>query len=62
MIEDFPFIEIENPPPSIIDMDGPIQKAAWLVDSRCLTYGNIMTKFALASRNSIFHLIPRPWT
>ncbi len=53
MIEDFPFIEIENPPPSIIDMDGPTQKAAWLVDSRCLTYGNILINSSTATMQKI---------
>jgi hypothetical protein len=42
VIEDFQYVEQENPPPSDIDMTDPTSKAKWLTDSRRFTYGNIL--------------------
>jgi hypothetical protein len=42
IMEDFNFVESENPPPSVVDLSDPTAKAAWLKDSRWLNYGNIL--------------------
>jgi len=42
VIEDFLFIISENPAPSDVDLNDPIEKAAWLSDTRHFTTGNLL--------------------
>jgi hypothetical protein len=42
IIEDFNFMDHENPPPSNIDMDDAKERLAWLSDPRRFTYGNLL--------------------
>jgi hypothetical protein len=47
--EDFNYIEKENYPPSVIDMDDPASKPSWLSDPRRFTYGNILINTSTAT-------------
>jgi hypothetical protein len=42
IMEDFNFIESENPPSSDVDLSDPTVKAAWMKDFRRLNYGNFL--------------------
>jgi hypothetical protein len=42
IMEDFNFIESENPPPSDVDLSDPTAKADWIKDPRRLNMGNIL--------------------
>jgi hypothetical protein len=53
VIEDFNFIDKENPPPSDVDMDDQKERLAWLSDPRRFVYGN----FLLDSSNATLEKI-----
>jgi hypothetical protein len=49
IVKDFNFIEEEHLPPSNVDMTDSKAHTAWLSDTHCFTYGNILINSSTAS-------------